>query len=114
MVSSAYTEHLIQLLQRLAFGLRDEEEDAEEADQVPDRVPGEGALGLEGFQERGPGDGQDEVEEPCCGGGEGHALGADVERVGFGGVGEWDGAFAGGVHDTEEVEAEGDAGDAGG
>lgn len=71
-------------------------------------------MWFKGFEKGGPGDREDEIEEPGCGGREGHSLGADVQRVGFGGVGEGDGAFAGGVDDAEEVEADGDAGRLGG
>ncbi len=114
MSSGWNAKDLIELLEGLALGLGNEEQHAKEADDVPPGVPAERARGREGLQERGPRDCEHEVEEPRGGGGQGHALGTDVEGVRFGGVCEWDGAFAGGVDDAEEVQAEGDAGDVGG
>lgn len=57
-------KHLIQLLQRLAFRLRDEEQHPQEANNVPRCVPGERARGAEGREQRGEGHREDEVEEP--------------------------------------------------
>lgn len=78
-------------------------EDKEPTNDVPDPIVGECALGLEGALETGPGDAENAVEEPGCGGGEGHAEIADVEGVSFGGVCEGDGAFSGRVDDAKEV-----------
>lgn len=62
----------------------------------------------------GPGDREDAVEEPGGGSGQAHTVRADVQRVGFGRIGEWNGAFSGRVDDAEEIDAESDAGNASG
>lgn len=74
-------EDLIQLLERQGLGLGEAEVRKDPAEDVPGRVPAEGALGFEGLHQRGPGEGNDEVEAPGCGGGEGHADVADVEGL---------------------------------
>lgn len=71
-------EHAVQFLEGLLLGLGHKEEHEEEADDVPGRVPRECALGLESLLHRGPGNREDEVEEPGRCGGEGHANGPDV------------------------------------
>ena len=50
-ISSTYAEDLVQFLKSLALGFRDKEQNAKESNKIPDRVPGEGTLGLEGFEE---------------------------------------------------------------
>lgn len=87
-----HAEHLVQLLEGLALGFGEEEQDEPPTNDVPGCVPAEGALGRECCEEGWPGDGEDEVEEPGCCSGEGHAVCADVQWVGFRGVGEWNGA----------------------
>ncbi|KFY44905.1 hypothetical protein V495_03218 [Pseudogymnoascus sp. VKM F-4514 (FW-929)] len=99
-------KHDIQLLKRFTLRLGQEEEHPEEPDHVPAGVPTECTGGSEGLQETGPGDGEHEVEEPGCGGREGHALGTDVQRVRFGGVGEWHGALTGRVDHPEDVDTQ--------
>ena len=64
MVSSSHTKHLVQLFKCLAFGFWNEEQDAQEADQVPDRIPRERTLRLECLQKGRPRNGEDKVEEP--------------------------------------------------
>lgn len=108
-----HREHLIQFLEGLALGLGQEQQHEPKADDVPGRVPAERALRLERREKRRPRHGQDEVEEPGRGGGEGHAHVADVQRVRFGRVRERHRALAGRVHDTEEVRAQRDAPDTG-
>ena len=109
-----HAENLIQLLEGLPLSLGQEQQHEEKADDIPGGVPAKRALRRKSLLQARPRDGEHAVEEPGGGGGQAHAVGADVQRVGFGGVGEGDGAFAGGVDDAEEVDAEGDAGDAGG
>jgi hypothetical protein len=64
MVSGSHTKHLVQFFKCLAFGFWNEEQDTEETDQVPDRIPRESTLRLECLQKRRPRDGEDKVEEP--------------------------------------------------
>jgi hypothetical protein len=64
MVSCSHTKHLVQFFKRLAFGFWNEEQDTEETDQVPDRIPRESTLRLECLQKRRPRDGENKVEEP--------------------------------------------------
>lgn len=106
-------EHLVQLLEGLPLRLGHEHQDQPPPDDVAAGVERERALRGEGVEERRPGDGEQEVEEPGRRGGQGHAVRSDVQGVGFGGVGERDGTLAGGVDDAEDVDAQRDAGDAG-
>jgi len=64
MVSCSHTKYLVQFFKRLAFGFWNEEQDTEETNQVPDRIPRESTLRLECLQKRRPRDGEDKVEEP--------------------------------------------------
>ena len=114
MHSGRHAKHLIQLLQTQRLRLRQAEIRKRPPEHVPRGVPPERALGFERRFERGPRETYDEVEEPGCCGRERHADVADVQRECFGGVREWDGALAGGVHDHVEVDACGDAREAGG
>ena len=106
MVSCADTKHLIQFLERLALSFGNEEQNAEETDQVPDSIPRECSLRLEGFEERGPCDGENEVKEPCRGCRQRHSLGSDIKGIGFGGICERDWAFSWRVDDSEKVDSE--------
>lgn len=54
-------EHLVEFFEGERFGFGDEEENENEAHDVPGGVPPEGALGLERSEETGEGDGDDEV-----------------------------------------------------
>lgn len=105
-----YAEYGVELLQRTLLGLRNEEQNGEEADNVPGRVPAKGTLWLEGVKQGRPGDGQDKVEEPSGGRCQRHADGADVQRVCFGRIGERNGALARRIDDAKEVGSQGDAG----
>ena len=57
---------MIEFFEGEGLGFGDEEEDEDEPEGVPGGVPSEGALGSEGTEETGEGDGYDEV----AGGGE--------------------------------------------
>lgn len=113
LAAEGHVEDAVELLERLLLGLGDEEEDEEEADDVPAGVPAEGALRREGDQHSGPRQRQDEVEEPGRGRRERHADRPDVQRVGLGRVGEGHRPLAGRVDHAEEVGTQGDAGDVG-
>ena len=98
-----HAEDLVQLLERQALCLGHEQENEPDADEVPAGIPGEGARRREGGVERGQGDGQHEVEEPRRRRRQRHAHRAHVQRVGFSGVGEGDGALPGAVDYAETV-----------
>ena len=98
-------EDLVEFLEGEGLGLGEEEQDEDPSDEAPGGVPGEGALGFEGGLQARPGEGEDEVETPGRGRGEGHADFANVQREGFGAVGEGHGAHARRVEDFEEVQA---------
>lgn len=102
----------VELLQTAALGLGQQDQHQEPADQVPRRVPPKGALRLEGLEQARPRHRQHKVEEPRRRRRQRHAVGAQIQWVGFGRVRERDGPFARRVHDAEEVDAEGYAGDA--
>ena len=106
MDGGGHAEDAVELLERLALGLGYGEQDGEEADEVPARVPAKSALGLEGGEHAGPGDGQDKVEEPRGGRGDGHAERAHIERVRLGAVRERYGALARRVDDAEQIQAQ--------
>lgn len=113
-VPKRHIKHRVQFFQRPTLRLGQEQQNEYKAGDVPAGVPPEGTGGGHGGLKAGPGHREEEVEEPGGGGGEGHAEGPDVQRVGLGGVGEGDGALAGGVDHAEEVEAHDDHCDAGG
>lgn len=112
MIPRPNTKHAIQLLQRPLLRLRQTKITKHKPGEIKRRVVCKRAGGCKGIDEGGPSEGNYEVEAPCGGGGKGHAVFADVEGEGFGGVGEGDGTFAGGVDDHEEIDAGGDAGEA--
>ena len=114
MIPRADTKDAVQLLERTLLSLRQTEIGKDPAEEVPGGVVAKSARGGEGADERGPGERDDEVEAPGRGGCKRHAVLADVEREGFGGVGEGYGALAGGVDDHEEVDSCCDTGDAAG
>lgn len=108
-----HAEHLIQFFESLALGLRHEQEDQHETDEVPRRVPGECPLRFESRKHPWPGDGEDEVEEPGGSRCQTHAVSTYIQRVRFGRVCERDRTFTGRVNHGEEIDAEGNAGDSG-
>lgn len=69
---------LIQLLQGQRLRLGQTEIGKDPAGEVPGRVPAERALRGERLDERRPCQGDDKVEAPGGGGGEGHAYVTDV------------------------------------
>lgn len=107
-----HTKNLIQLLQLLPLRLGHQQQHRPPPDKIPARIPRKRALGFKLRQQAQPRHAQQEIEEPGGGRGERDAERADVEWEGFGGVGEGHGARAGRVDHAEEVDAEGDAGDA--
>lgn len=76
--AEGHVEDGVELLERLLLGLGQEEEHEEEADDVPRRVPREGALRRPCLHERRPRERDDRVEEPGRRCGERHAEGPDV------------------------------------
>jgi hypothetical protein len=84
-VAIADVEHGVEFFERERFGLRQQEVAVHPAEEVPARVPAESAGGGESCAQRGPGEGDDEVEAPAGGGGEGHAW-VLVSRCSFIGV----------------------------
>lgn len=77
---------LIQFFEGQCFRLGHEEEDEEEPDHVPTRVPSECTLRLERTEETRERDGDDEVEEPKDGRRERHAYITDIEGISLSGV----------------------------
>ena len=59
--AGGHGEDLVELFERERLGLGDEEQDEDEADDVPAGVPPEGALRLERAEQTGEGDRDDEV-----------------------------------------------------
>lgn len=113
MLPGRHTKHMIQLLQRQRLCFRQAKVRKRPSKHVPRGVPPERALRLERRLQRRPRQRDDEVEEPRRGCGKGHADVADVQRESLRRVCEWHRPFAGGVHDHEEVDACGDAAEAG-
>lgn len=97
---------LVKFLKCSSLGLGQEKEDQEESDNVPSCVETKGALWLECFLERWPGDGKDKVEKPGCCGCERHTNGTNVQGVCFGGVCKGNGSFTRGVDNAEEIDSQ--------
>ena len=62
--AQGHVEDGVEFLEGLFFRLGDEEEDEDPADEVPGRVPREGALRGPGLDDGRPGQGEHGVEEP--------------------------------------------------
>jgi hypothetical protein len=92
---------IIEFFQGSLFRLRKPQEYHDERDEIKAGVEGEGAGGRHGGEHAGECDGEDGGPEETCCDGPGHAYFAVGEGEDFGGVGEWDGAFAGGVECCE-------------
>ena len=105
MLPRRHPENLVQLLQRQFLRLRQEEQHSNPANQIPGAIPCKPTLRLKGSYQSGPGERDNEIETPRRSCGKGHADFADVQGERFGGIGEGDGAHAGGVEHFEEVHA---------
>jgi len=132
---SRYAENLIEFFKRLAFRFlspspistpspedknggvkkthRQKQKHQRPPYEIPPSIPPKRPLRLESFQQTRPRDTQHEVEKPSGRRSQTHSEGSDIQRIGFSRVGERHRAFAGGVYNAEEVDAEGDATDAG-
>jgi hypothetical protein len=104
----ANVEDSVQFLQGERFGLGQQEVAVHGPEDVPAGVPAEGSGGGESGAQRGPAEGDDEVEAPAGGCRKGHADVADVERESFGGVSERNRAFGGRVDGHEAEDGGGD------
>ncbi len=101
-------EDVVQLLERALLGLGDPEEDHDQRRHVQAGVEAERADGVEGEQQARERDGEHSGPEEAGGDGPGHADLAVGEREDLGGVGEGDGALAGGVEGREHEDEESD------
>ena len=90
MLPSWHIEYLVQFLQRQSLGLGHEQKHTDPSNDAPGRVPCECTLRFEGRDERGPGEGEDEVETPRRSRSEGHAYLANVKGKCFSGIGKGD------------------------
>jgi hypothetical protein len=108
-LSVANVEDSVQLLQSEGFCLWQQEVAIDSPEQIPAGVPAEGSGGSESGAQRGPAEGDDEVEAPAGGGCKGHTDVADVEWESFGGVSERNRAFGGRVDGHEAEDGSGDA-----
>lgn len=100
-------KHIIQLLQRALFRLRQPKENHAESNDVHRSVKAESARHAEGAQLARESDGDDGGPEIVGGDGPGHADLAVGQREDFRGVGEGDGAFARRVEGVVDVDEEG-------
>lgn len=100
-----HIEDTVQLLQGLALCFGQEQQHEDEPYHIPSCVPTESTLGCEGRLQGRPGHRKNEVEEPGCGGSNTHAHGADVQRVRFSRIGEWDWPLTRRVYHAKEVDA---------
>jgi hypothetical protein len=101
-------EDSVQFLQSQRFGLGKQKVTVNSPEDVPAGVPAEGSGGGESGAQSRPAEGDDEVEAPAGGCRKRHSDVADVEREGFGGVGEGNWAFGGRVDGHEAENGSGD------
>jgi hypothetical protein len=102
-----HRKDIIQLLERPLLRLRHEEEYHNQRRDIQARVEAEGTGGSEGREDARKTDGEHGGPEKTGCDGPAHAYLAVGEREDFRGVGEGDGAFAGGVEGGEEVDEHG-------
>ena len=102
------TEDVVQLLERALLGLRQEQEDEDQRDDVQRGVEAEGARGRHGQQHPRERQRQDRRPEVVRGHRPTHAHLAMGQREDLGGVGERHGAFTGRVEGAEQVDEQGD------
>lgn len=105
-----HTEDLIQLLQRQALRLGQEQQHGKEANDVPRGIPAESPRRREGSLQTRIGNRQDEVKEPRRGRGETHPQRTDIQRICLRGIRKRHGPFTGRVDNPKEVDPKGDAG----
>ena len=99
---------IIEFLERTLLGLGNPKENHNQSTHVKACVEAESAGGAKDLQDAREGDGKDSGPEQAGGDGPGHADFAVGKGEDFGGIGEWDGAFAGRVECCEQEDEEGD------
>lgn len=101
-------EDPVELLEGALLGLRDEEKDHDEGNDVETGVEAKGTDGVETVEEEGERGTQNGGPEEASGDGEAHTGLTVGQRVDFGRVGEGHGTFTGGVEGAEEEDEEAD------